>query len=86
MSGKVAALIFLAQGEGLDLAICESASDSRPALTSLKKLDQSVRRGVCRNRSISTKAAQASIFKGLAASDWQKAAAAMRFLVDGGLP
>ena len=82
MSGKVAALIFLAQEEGLYLAICESASDSRPALTSLKKLDQSV----CRNRSISTKAAPASIFKGLAASDWQKAAAAMRFLVDGGLP
>src|ERR1700730_6401539 len=31
-------------------------------------------------------AAQASIFKGLAASGWHTAAAAMRLLVDGGLP
>jgi len=31
-------------------------------------------------------AAQASIFKGLAASGWHTAAVAMRLLVDGGLP
>jgi acyl dehydratase len=32
------------------------------------------------------RAAQASIFKGLAASGWHTAAIAMRLLVDGGLP
>jgi acyl dehydratase len=68
--------------------ICKSASDSSPALTPLKK-PRSKRspRSSTRNRSISTeRAAQASIFKGLAASGWHTAAIAMRLLVDGGLP